>query len=651
MPRIKEGTRLGRYEVLGEVGKGGMSVVYRAIDSELKRDVAIKVLHDFLMSEESARSRFHREAMSVAKLRHPHIIDIYDYSGTEAEFNYIVTDFVEGCNLGRIILSGEITQPEVGLLIARPVADALAHAHQEGIIHRDLKPENILIGTDGRLKLTDFGIARTIDHQTMTMTGTLLGSPAYMAPEYIEGQVIDEKVDIFAFGAMVYQLLTGELPFQGPTPAALLLSITTGNYRPPNEVNTSIHGDIARLIIRCMAMNPANRFQTMGEVRSRIDEILARLEFEEGGRDELKRALSQTHQFNAEVHSELPERYTALGKKALDQGNTSQALDDFDRVLSIDATHREVHQLLEKINRSQWLKRSAQFIVAASLVAALGWAGHFLWKDSPKAATPQAPNAEVSPTNALNNRPPQPPAPAEPTISRAEERNVTFLLDGKGDVYLNGTRVQTGASGSIALLMKPGSHKVQFKNERSTVSKTIRVAQSGAINPILLKLASPPAAPAVPVKRRKVEFRTAGAWVNLELDGELVAKNKMGLFSINIPYGKHTIRFTNDKAQPLEQELLVSATEPPQAVLVRLKPKDGRLLIKGAPNGAIVTVAGKRRLITDLTREDPILVPLEPGKGATTYEVTVQSGARTFKKSMVFRPGEDHTLAVESQEL
>ena len=128
MPLIKAGTQLGRYEVLGEVGKGGMSVVYRAQDPQLKRDVAIKVLHDFLMSEQSARARFHREAMSVAKLRHPHIIEIYDYSGADAEFNYIVTDFVEGCNLGRVIRGGEITQPEVGLIIARPVADALAHA-------------------------------------------------------------------------------------------------------------------------------------------------------------------------------------------------------------------------------------------------------------------------------------------------------------------------------------------------------------------------------------------------------------------------------------------------------------------------------------------------------------------------------------------
>ena len=148
-----------------------------------------------------------------------------------------------------------------------------------------------------------------------------------------------------------------------------------------------------------------------------------------------------------------------------------------------------------------------------------------------------------------------------------------------------------------------------------------------------------------------MEFRTAGAWVNVELNGELVAKNKLGLFKLTLPYGTHAVRFSNDKAQPLEQQLRVSATEPPQVVLIRLKPKEGRLLIRGAPEGAVVTVAGKRRLITALTRDNPILVPLVPGKGSMTYEVVIRHGEKTFRKSVVFRPGETYTLALKGQAL
>src|SRR5450432_3378863 len=186
-----------RYRLLREVGQGGMAVVYQAVDETLKREVAIKILHQHLASEPESKARLEREAQSVAKLHHENILEIFDYSGPDSASSYIVTEF-----LGK----HPISSPEIAALIAWEVGGALAHAHAAGIIHRDVKPENVMIRKDGLVKLMDFGIAQILDYQRMTVTGQLLGSPAYMAPEIIEGKPLDFRTDVFSVGIMLYLL-------------------------------------------------------------------------------------------------------------------------------------------------------------------------------------------------------------------------------------------------------------------------------------------------------------------------------------------------------------------------------------------------------------------------------------------------------------
>src|SRR3954451_1976523 len=175
-----------RYTLIEEVGQGGMAVVYRAQDETLKREVAIKLLHHHLASEPESKARLEREAQAVAKLRHENILEIFDYSGTESASSYIVTEFIDGQTLKQFLAKHAIGYPEVAAMIAVEIAGALAHAHAFGIIHRDVKPENVMIRKDGLLKLMDFGIAQVVDLERMTVTGQLLGSPAYMAPEIVE---------------------------------------------------------------------------------------------------------------------------------------------------------------------------------------------------------------------------------------------------------------------------------------------------------------------------------------------------------------------------------------------------------------------------------------------------------------------------------
>ncbi|MGZ3429900.1 MAG: serine/threonine protein kinase, partial [Polyangia bacterium] len=234
------GRQLSRYRLLQEVGQGGMAVVYKATDTTLNREVAVKVLHPHLAGQEESRARLQREAHAVAKLRHENILEIFDYSGPDSAESYIVTEFIHGRTLKNFLVDHPLPFPEIAEMIASEVARALEHAHQFGVIHRDVKPENVMIRDDGLIKLTDFGIAQIVDKERMTVTGQLLGSPAYMAPEHVEGRPLDFRTDVFAVGILTYQLATGQLPFRGKNPHEVLKRIAECRFVPANGVNALV---------------------------------------------------------------------------------------------------------------------------------------------------------------------------------------------------------------------------------------------------------------------------------------------------------------------------------------------------------------------------------------------------------------------------
>lgn len=202
----------GRYEVIERVGGGGMALVYKAQDLLLNRNVAIKVLRQQFVHDEEFIRRFRREAQSAASLSHPNVVSIYDV-GQEDDVHYIVMEYVEGKNLNEIIKERAPLQVDEAVHIASQIADALDHAHHNQIIHRDIKPHNILIGRNGRVKVTDFGIARAVTSTTITQTGSVVGSVHYFSPEHAKGIVTGEKSDLYSLGIVLYQMLTGRLPF------------------------------------------------------------------------------------------------------------------------------------------------------------------------------------------------------------------------------------------------------------------------------------------------------------------------------------------------------------------------------------------------------------------------------------------------------
>jgi serine/threonine-protein kinase len=270
-----EGRNLGPYRILEQVGAGGMATVYKAYHAGMDRYVAIKVLPEHLARDPNFRARFQREARTIARLEHRYILPVHDV-GEEDGIPYFVMRYTDGGDFGDLIGKGSLSLARAASLVGQ-VAEALAYAHRQGIIHRDIKPANILIGRDGDPLLTDFGIAKIYeDTLQLTSEGMLVGTPTYMAPEQLQGQPVDARADIYALGVVLYQALIGEPPFVAETPLAVMLMHIHNPLRPPRQSNPSIPEAIERVILRAMAKNPNDRFQTAGEMAEDLRTALIR---------------------------------------------------------------------------------------------------------------------------------------------------------------------------------------------------------------------------------------------------------------------------------------------------------------------------------------------------------------------------------------
>ncbi len=282
---LSPGTQLGPYKVLALLGAGGMGEVYRARDPRLDREVAIKVLPHDRVADEARRQRFIQEAKAASALNHPHIVTIHEIESANG-IDFIVMELVRGKSLDALIPRQGMRLGEV-LRIAIPVADALAAAHARGIVHRDLKPANVMVGTDGAVKVLDFGLAKLTavesapDGETITVVadpglsapGTIMGTAAYMSPEQASGAKLDQRSDIFSFGAMLYEMTTGHRAFSGKTHAETLSAVMQSQPAPPRETVPDLPYDLERAILRCLRKDPIKRFQTMADVRVDLAEI------------------------------------------------------------------------------------------------------------------------------------------------------------------------------------------------------------------------------------------------------------------------------------------------------------------------------------------------------------------------------------------
>jgi len=362
--------QLAKYELVEEIGHGGMASVYRARDRRLGREVAVKIIHPHLRDSREVAERFHAEARAVAKLRHPNIVEIYDVGDADEPEQYLVAELVRGTTLGKLRRERGALPPEIAGALALEILEALSHAHASGVVHRDVKPENVLIEhrppsavvnqseTPGSpadrvaVKLTDFGIAKLLDAPGVTSTGQVLGSPAHMAPEQIEGGDVDARSDVFGLGVVLYDCVVGHLPFEGSNPAQVLRRVLEGDYSPAQRERPVVGARWSALIDRALAHLPSNRFQSAREMHDAVKAEMAWVGIS-SPRRELESWFDDPDSYEAAHAKAIVDRLRARGDEARRRGDVLSAASDYNRALAQAPDDARLLHLVAGMRRSE----------------------------------------------------------------------------------------------------------------------------------------------------------------------------------------------------------------------------------------------------------------------------------------------------------
>lgn len=317
---ILEGKVLGnRYEIIEKVGNGGMATVYKAEDKVLKRNVAVKILRDEFTTDEEFIKRFEIEAQSAARLVHPNIVSIFDV-GVEENLYYIVMELIQGKTLKEIIIEERGPLPwKWSVNVAIQIASALEMAHKNNIIHRDIKPHNIIITEDGIAKVTDFGIAKAVSNSTITAFGTTIGSVHYFSPEHARGGFTDAKSDLYSLGVVMYEMVTGKVPFDADTPVSVALKHMQEDPEEPIELNPNLPGAVNKIIMKALKKDTTLRYQTASEMLSDLRRALKNPDGEFVDDREYDET-AKTQKINTDLYGNIEEDSKAKNKKGKKEG-------------------------------------------------------------------------------------------------------------------------------------------------------------------------------------------------------------------------------------------------------------------------------------------------------------------------------------------
>jgi serine/threonine protein kinase len=259
------GKHLGPYQVVAPLGQGGMAAVYKAYQPNVDRYVALKILPRHFASDPQFVARFEQEAKVLAKLQHPHILPVHDYGAADG-YTYIVMPFIQNGTLADLLKGRRLPLAQIGRIISQ-IGDALDYAHSRGLVHRDIKPSNVLLDERGNCLLTDFGIAKILeDNSNLTVTGGIMGTPAYMSPEQGRGEKVDHRTDIYALGVILYEMATGRVPYTAETAMAVMLKHINDPLPLPRTLNPALPEGLERVILKSLAKQPSDRFASAGEM-------------------------------------------------------------------------------------------------------------------------------------------------------------------------------------------------------------------------------------------------------------------------------------------------------------------------------------------------------------------------------------------------
>ena len=611
-----EGRHLGRYRLLEPLGSGGMSVVYRGLDTSLQREVAVKVLHPHLARQQDARARLAREARAVARLQHPNILEVFDFADPSSEDAFLVTELVRGETLKCFAERERLFPPELAALVIHQLARALGHAHEAGVIHRDLKPENVMVRDDGVLKLMDFGIARVLDPaERMTVTGALVGSPAYMAPEVIDGEPATAESDVFSLGTLLYWLWTGTLPFAAPSTPATLKRILAGTYEDPRGVCPAISDALVAILDTCLAHDPVDRYASAKELEQALSQTLDDLGLTDG-----EAILAAFFADPAATRTALVQRLVATllskGAEEAAAGRLPRALARVDQALALEPDAPAARALLDRLQtslrRGRARRRAAAVAGGAVAVTALLAGAAALVRSqtrSPEAAEPTLGTLSSAPSTVATAGAP-PTRPADATARQATV--VTAGVESAGEPAPG-----TVLPGAAALRTETGAGTTEVP------SRSIRgVARPAAV-------------------RYQVLVRPYG-W--LSVDGG-ASSEALSIHSLALTPGRHVLRVScqwcEDQVVPIE---VVAGKPETLAIPARLKPAELRFAFE--PPSAEVRVGDVSRPAAEsLSHPFEIPSPRAPTRFVhrVEYEVTAP-GYRAVRSNVEILPGATRTL-------
>ncbi len=639
---VNVGARLGRYEIREELGSGGMATVYRARDTELRRDVALKVLFPHLSKRRDVVARFHREARAAAALDHPNIVRVYDTGGGDASVGldgpssgshpaslhgdaggdpvarlidppYLVMELVEGQSLDSVVPEHAPFLAEIVACIGMLLGSALAEAHRAGIVHRDVKPANVMITVRGRVALTDFGVARIEgdDASVLTRSGMLLGTPAFMSPEQAMGDVLDERSDIYSLGATLYQLATGVQPYSGSTPR-VMAAIVEHKLVPPLQRHRAMGRDLARIIERMMAPSAAERFQRADEASAALRDLIERAGMASApaaAAEELARFFADPPAYTAAMIPVVVQATLARARQAAQQRSLPQAMALADRALALDDGCREALTLVERMgahdSRRRWLAITGAILLAAGVSGAVVgfWrqraaeqAAIAPWLDAGIAAALDAgvpaPGTETTPAMAaLTDLPAPAPAPAgSPALAPGHDQ--TGRRPGRGEPR------------------QPASSAANPGNPSS--SNPVRPSVPVDAGPVARVAVPAPALDAAPARATlSVNIRP---WCDLVIDGVSHGRARRDR-AIEIAPGRHQLVCSQGPGRPSwRQTVTLAPGEHQQLTGSVLQPVRVHVQVAG---GNAVRIGGQRHANgADLT--------LEPGR----HRIAVLSGER-----------------------
>ncbi|MBU8894559.1 protein kinase [Corallococcus sp. M34] len=598
------GRHIGRYRILEELGSGGMSVVYKGLDTALDREVAVKVLHPHLAGKDESRKRLAREARAVAKLHHPNILEVFDFSPAEAHDAFIVTEYIRGRTLKTYLDEGALEPPELAAMIIHELAAALAHAHESGVIHRDLKPDNVMVREDGVLKLMDFGIARLLDiEERMTVTGTLVGSPAHMSPEIIEGLEAGPEADVFSLGIMFYALLTGRLPFSAPNTTATLKRILDGAYEDPRRRVPSLSDELAEICALCLQRDPRRRYADAGQLRDALADYLTGLGFPRVG-EELVSFFADPPSYKKLARQRIVAALLERGERLLAEKRTPRALAHLNQVLALDADNARALALLKNVQRAQrlrtWRRRGLRLgtaAVVAGVLGTVGWKVHALRE--PAAPVPTPPSA-TAPT-------PQPIARVTPPPTRATPPAPPVT-----------TVVRT------AMERPPAPHPAPPESTEEPRS----AARKGT----------------APVRTMPVSILVR-PYGFVRVDDAPASAQPLAQHNVQTTPGRHSVTITCDYCEDTTETIDVSA-EGDNVFRLRALLKPSQLSFDYQPADALVQVGDTRRTAHDsLAQPFEIRSPRGPASFQHRVEVEIsRPGFRAEKRVVLLEPGKPTTL-------